>query len=135
MMSAFPGADMSAFTDMFKNSAQLSEKLSKVALAAAEESTDISTRWTKETLAKLTEATKAQEEPADYSKVATDLASASVEMAAEHMSAFAEIAKRVQMETLELLMTSGKELSEEASAAMRKATEDMTAAAKSAAKV
>jgi methyl-accepting chemotaxis protein len=132
MMSAFP-TDFSAMTDMFKNTAQLGERLSRVALSAAEESADVSTRWTKETIAKLGEVTKAHEEPADYSKAASDFASASAEMAAEHMAAFAEIAKRVQMETMELMMASGKEFSEEATAAMKKATDDMTAAAKGAA--
>jgi hypothetical protein len=132
MMSAFP-TDFSAMTDMFKNTAQLGEKLSRVALTAAEESADVSTRWTKETIAKLGEVTKVQEEPTEYSKAATDFASASAEMAAEHMAAFAEIAKRVQMETMELLMASGKDFQEEATAGMKKMTDDLTAAAKGAA--
>lgn len=132
MMSAFP-ADFSAMTDMFKNTAQMGERMSRIALTAAEESADISTRWTKETIAKLGEVTKVQEEPTEYSKAASDFASSSAEMAAEHMAAFAEIAKRVQMETMELLMSSGKEFSEEATAAMKKATDEMTAAAKGAA--
>ena len=46
--------------------------------------------------------------------------------------AFAEIAKKVQMETVELMMAAGKEFSEEASAAVKKATSDATAATKKA---
>jgi hypothetical protein len=48
------------------------------------------------------------------------------------MAAFAEVAKKVQMDTVELLMAAGKEVSEEASAAVKKATADVTAAAKKA---
>jgi hypothetical protein len=50
------------------------------------------------------------------------------------MAAFAEIAKKVQMDTVELMMAAGKDLSEEATAVVKKATADATAAAKKAAK-
>jgi hypothetical protein len=46
------------------------------------------------------------------------------------MAAFAEVAKKVQMETVELLMGAGKDMGEEASAAVKKATADLTKAAK-----
>ena len=48
-------------------------------------------------------------------------------------AAFAEVAKKVQMETVELMMAAGKEASEEASAAVKKATAEVTTAAKKAA--
>ena len=57
---------------------------------------------------------------------------ASAEAAAEHMAAFAEIAKKVQMDTVELMMAAGKDVQEEASAAVKKATNDVQAAAKKA---
>jgi phage host-nuclease inhibitor protein Gam len=131
MMAAFP-MDMKAMQDAFRTSASLSEKMSKVALEAADKSTEISTRWTKQTLAQLSEMSKAREEPTDYTKAMTDFASSSAETAAEHMAAFAEIAKRVQMETVELMLAAGKDFSEDATAAMKKATADVTAAAKKA---
>ena len=132
MMGAFP-VDTGALEDAFKSTASLNEKLSGVALDAAEKSAEISNKWTKETLAKLTEVSKAKAEPADYAKSMTDFASASAEAAAEHMAAFAEIAKKVQTETLELMMAAGKDMSEDMSAAAKKATADVTAAAKKAA--
>lgn len=125
--------DLTAFQDMFKNGAALNEKLSKVALTAAEQSADISNKWTRETLARLGAMTKAQDDPAGYSKSATEFASASVETAAEHMAAFADVAKKAQTETVELLLASGRDASEEATAAVKKATADVTAAAKKAA--
>lgn len=131
MMGAFP-VDTKAMEDAFKTTATLNEKLSHVALEAAEKSSEISAKWTKETLAKLGEMSKAKAEPADYAKAMTDFASAQAEVAAENMAAFAEIAKKVQIDTVELMMAAGKDLSEDATAAVKKATADATAAAKKA---
>ncbi|MGR3502936.1 phasin family protein [Pseudaestuariivita sp.] len=132
MMGAFP-VDTKAMEDAFKSTATLNEKLSHVALDAAEKSADISAKWTKETLTKMGDIAKVKSEPADYAKAMTDFASAQAETAAEHMAAFAEIAKKVQMDTVELMMSAGKDVAEDTSKAMKKATEDMTAVAKKAA--
>ena len=131
MMGAFP-VDMSGLQDAFKTQATLSEKMSKVALEAADKSTEISTKWTKEPLAKFGEMATAKEDPADYTKAMTDFASAQAEMTAEAMAAFAEVAKKVQMETVELMLAAGKDISEDATAAVKKATAEVTAAAKKA---
>jgi hypothetical protein len=132
MMGSFP-MDMSAMSDMYKSQAAMGDKMSKVMLDAAEKSADISAKWTKDTLAKLGDVTSVKEEPTDYTKAMTDFASAQAEMAAENMAAFAEVAKKVQMETVELMMAAGKEATEEATAAVKKATTEVTTAAKKAA--
>jgi hypothetical protein len=132
MIGSFP-IDMSAMEDAFKTTATLNEKLSAVALEAVEKSTEISSKWTKDTLSKMSEMSKAKAEPADYAKAMTDFASASAEAAAEHMAAFAEVAKKVQMDTVELMMAAGKDFSEDATAVVKKATNEVTAAAKKAA--
>lgn len=129
MMGSFP-VDTKAFEDAFKSQASLNEKLASVALGAAEKSSDLSAKWTKDTLTKLAAMSKVKAEPADYAKALTDFASASAEAAAENMAAFAEIAKKVQMETVELLMAAGKDMTEEASAAVQKAAKEATDAAK-----
>lgn len=129
MMAAFP-VDTTAMQDAFKSSAALGEKMSKVALDAADKSTEISTKWTKETIAKLGDVTTVKSEPTDYTKAMTDFASAQAEMAAENMAAFAEVAKKVQMETVELMLAAGKEVQEETTAAVKKATAEATSAAK-----
>ena len=133
MMGAFP-IDGSAFEGSFKSVASLNEKLSHVALNAAEKSADISAKWQKDTIARLSEMSKAKAEPADYAKAMTDFASASAEVAAEHMAAFAEIAKRVQMDTVELMMAAGKDMQEDATSAMKKTSNEVEKAAKTAAK-
>jgi hypothetical protein len=129
MMASFP-VDTAAMQDAFKTQAALAEKMSKVALEAAEKSTEITAKWTKDTLAKMADVTKAKHEAADYTKAASDFASATAEMAAENMAAFAEVAKKVQMETVELMLAAGKDMSEDATAAVKKATAEVTTAAK-----
>ena len=131
MMGAFP-VDMTAVQDAFKTQATFGEKLSKVALEAADKSTEISTKWTKDTIAKVGDVAKVKEEPADYSKAFTDFFAAQSELIAENMAAFAEVAKKVQMETVELMLAAGKDMSEDATAAVKKATADVTTAAKKA---
>ncbi|MFN3972265.1 MAG: Phasin [Gemmobacter sp.] len=129
MMAAFP-VDASAMQNAFKTQAAMGEKLSKVALEAAEKSTEISAQMTKGFIAKLGDVVKAKPEPTDYTKSMTDFASAAAEMTAEHMAAFAEVAKKVQMETVELMLAAGKDMSEDASAAVKKATAEVQTAAK-----
>ena len=132
MMQSFP-MDSAAMQDAFKSQAALGEKMSKVALDAAGKSSELSAKWTKETLSKMSEVAAVKDEPTDYTKSLTDFASASAEIAAENMAAFAEIAKKVQMETVELMLAAGKDLQEETTAAVQKATADVTTAAKKAA--
>ena len=132
MMASFP-VDASALQNAFKTQAAVGEKLSKVALEAAEKSTEITAKWTKDTIVKLGDVSKAKAEPTEYTKSVTDFASAYAEMAAENMAAFAEVAKKVQMETVELMLAAGKDISEDATAAVKKATAEVTTAAKKAA--
>ena len=127
MMGSFP-MDTSAMSEAFKTQAAFAERMSRVALQAAEQSAEISHKWTRETLSKMAPMTEVKEDPQAYAKSMGDFASASAEVAAENMAAFAEIAKRVQMETVELMMSAGKEAQEDATAAMKKAGSDMTTA-------
>lgn len=131
MMGSFP-VDTKAFEDQFKSSTSLAEKMSGVAIDAAGKSAELSAKWTQDTIAKVEAISKAKNDPADYTKAMTDFASAQAESAAEHMSAFAEIAKKVQTQTMELMMAAGKDISEDMTAAAKKAQTEMTTAAKKA---
>ncbi len=131
MMGAFP-VDMTSAQEAFKTQAAFADRLSNVVLEAAEKSTEISSGWTKATLGKLGGVTNVKEDPADYTKAVTDFASAQAEMGAESMAAFAEVAKKVQMETVELMLAAGKDISDDTATAVKKATNDLTAAAKKA---
>jgi len=129
MLSAFP-VDAGAVKNVFRTQALLGEKMSRIALDAAEKSTEVSSRWTKDTIARLSDVSTVKDEPAEYGKSLTEFASASTESAAEKLAAFAEIAKKVQMETVELILAAGKEFGEDATAAVKKATNGVAKAAK-----
>ncbi|MGZ9810615.1 phasin family protein [Pseudoroseicyclus sp. H15] len=128
MMAMFP-MDTKAVENMFKSQTALAEKMSAMAIDAAQKSTDLSAKWTQETLSKLSVMAQAKSEPTDYAKSMTDFASASAESAAEHMAAFAEIAKTMQTETLELMLSAGKDMQDDMTAATRQATNEATSAA------
>jgi len=132
MMGAFP-VDTKSVEDAFKTQAAMNEKLNTAALSAAEKSSELSSKWTKDTLAKLGEFTKVKDEPADYAKALSDFASASAETAAENMAAFAEIAKKLQTENVQLMMAAGKDKTPEPASAVQKAAKEATTAAKKAA--
>ncbi len=132
MMGSFP-VDTKNMEEVFKNQSTLAEKMSAATLEAAQKSTQLSAKWTQDTLAKFGEVTRAKSEPADYAKSMSDFASASAEAASEHMAAFAEIAKKLQTETLELMLSAGKDMSDDMTAAAKKAGADLTAASKKAA--
>lgn len=108
MLGSFP-MDSSAMQGAFKTQAALAEKLSRVVLDAAETSTEISAGWTKDTIAKMQGVATVKDEATDYSKAMTEFASAQAESTSETMARFAEVAKKVQMETVEMMLSAGKE--------------------------
>jgi hypothetical protein len=118
--------------EAFKTSAAYGEQFSRIALAAAEQSAELSAKWTRETLAKLGDVSKIKDAPADYGKAMGDFAQAQATMLNEQMTAFAEIARKLQAETLDVVMSAAKEASEEAQAAVKTATDKVTDAAKKA---
>ena len=129
MMDAFP-VDTKSMEGAYKNSLALTEKLSHVAIEAADKSAEISTKWTKDTLAKLAEMSKAKAEPADYAQSMSDFLSAQAEVATENMATFAEIAKKLQMETFDLIMGASKDFSGKSATALKKTAADFEIAAK-----
>ncbi|MGP9805647.1 Phasin [Paracoccus sp. NSM] len=131
MMANFP-IDTSSMQEAMKSQSMLGEKLAKVALGAAERSTEISARWAKDTIARAGELAAVRDEPSEYAKAMSDFASASAEMAAEHMAAYAELAKKVQMDTVDLMLTAGKDIAADAQKVAEKATRETQAAVKKA---
>ena len=107
-------ADMNAVNDLVQDAAEFSAKFNKIALDAAEKNAELSNAWLKDSLSKYGVFTKTQAEPADYDKVAADVAAAQAQAAPEHIAKFAEVAKSAQMATVELVMAAGKELQADA---------------------
>ena len=124
MMSNLP-VDTSSVKEAFRTQTALGEKMTRVALQAAERSTEISAQWARDTISRMGELTSAKDQPAEYAKAMSDFASAAAEVAAEHMAAYAEVAKQVQMDTVDLMMTAGKDIAEDAQGAAKKVAENV----------
>ena len=121
MMQNFP-VDTSSMTEAFKTQSQLGEKMTRVALQAAERSTEISAQWARDAISRLGELSSAKDQPADYAKAMSDFATAASDIAQQHMAAYAEVAKKVQMDTVDLLLNAGKEAQADAQRMAQTAT-------------
>lgn len=100
--------DPTSFSKAMKQSVSVNQKLAEVALSAAEQSAEVSTKWGREILDRLGDVKPAGEAPADYVRKISDLNAASVGSSAEYMTEFAEIARKIQVETLEVFLNAGK---------------------------
>lgn len=129
MMSNLP-IDNSSMTEAFKSQTALGEKMSRVALEAAERSTEISAQWARDALARLGELSAAKDQPAEYAKAMSDFATAATEIASQHMAAYAEVAKKVQMDTVDLMLNAGKDAASDAQRVAQNVTRDMQNAAR-----
>ncbi len=118
LFSEIPGN----YSDVLKNAAEYNAKFYKVALDAARENAELSQAWTKEAIAKAEKLAVVKDEPADYAKVTADFVTEQVQATPEHVAAFAEVAKKAQTKTVELILAAGKEMQVEASKVAKKAT-------------
>lgn len=118
----FSAADFSNINDAFKNSAEFNSKLGAIAIEAAEKNAELTQEWTKETLSKFEEMTKTSKDPADYTKFITEFTAEQTKATTDRVSAFAEVAQKAQMETIELFMNAGKKAQTKAQTAVKRAT-------------
>lgn len=117
----FATQDMSAFKDIFKNATEFNSKITDIAIKTAEKNAELSQAWTKETLSKLEAVAKPKTDPSDYAQVITEFTTAQAQTTPEHIAAFAEVAKKAQMDTIELFMSAGQEAQKKAETAVKKA--------------
>ena len=104
VMNFVPNPDN--FGESFRKSAEMGEKISMIAVKAAQGSVEIANKWAVETLEHVGEAARAKDEAADYAKVAGDFATKSVESATGHIAGLVEVAKEAQVDTAEAVLSS-----------------------------
>ena len=134
MMGNFP-FDTVDIEKAVKKSVSLNEKLANLSLDVAGTSTEISTSWANESFDKVRVAAEAKDEPVDYSKAIMDFWSAQTKIATKKMELFSDVLKKAQMETVQLMVSVGKDMTKDASEAVKKTTKDVTAASKKMASV
>ena len=92
---------------------EFNSKLSKIALDTFKKNTELSQEWSKETLNSLETFTKTHKNPSDFSKVINDFVTQQTQSSPKHIAEFAEIAKKAQLDIIDLYMSAGKEMNEE----------------------
>ena len=96
------------YDDVIKSSSEYNAKFAKIAFDNVKKNIELSQAWTKETLSGLEGFTKSQSKPADYVKVTTDYITEQAQVSPKYLSEYAEIAKKTQLDTIELIMEVGK---------------------------
>ena len=108
--------------DAMKSMMDYNTKFGKIALDTAKKSTELSQAWAKESLSALDPFVKGTEKPEDFMKIASDFVSTQTQSAPKHLAEFAEVAKKAQLETIDVMMKAGKDAQEELNNAAKKAT-------------
>ena len=110
------------FDDAMKSVMDYNSKFGKITLDTVKKNAELSQAWAKESLSALDPFVKSTEKPEDFMKVATDYMSSQTQSTPKHMAEFAEVAKKAQLETIDLMMKAGKDAQEELSSVTKKAT-------------
>ena len=108
--------------DAMKSMIDYNTKVGKIALDTVKKNTELSQSWAKESLTALDPFVKGTEKPEDFMKIASDFVSSQTQSAPKHMAEFAEVAKKAQLETIDLMMKTGKDAQEELTNVTKKAT-------------
>ena len=131
-MASFP-MDTAIFDDAVEKQSAISKEYYDLFLGVAEKSTTVTYKWATETLAKMQKAPSYDGDPSNYAKSKGDFVSEQADVATENLAAYAEIAKKAQMDALSLFLSTAKEVQTEAAAAVKKAANDVSPANKKAA--
>ena len=130
-MASLP-TDTSLLDDAIKKQTEISEKYYDLFLKVAENSAAVSYKWASDTINKMQEAPKYDGDPSGYTKSLGDFVSAQADVTTENLAAYAEIAKKAQMDSVSLFLSSAKEVQKETAAAVKKAANDINPAKKKA---
>jgi hypothetical protein len=108
--------------EAMKSLMDYNSKFGKIALDTVKKNTELSQTWAKESLSALDPFVKSTEKPEDFMKIATDYMSSQTQSTPKHIAEFAEVAKKAQLETIDLMMKAGKDAQEELTNVTKKAS-------------
>ena len=109
-MEKFVSASPFEMADNLKPYVDYQTKLSQVAFDAAKRNIEISQAWMNETVAALDAFAKPVEKPADLAAASTEFAKAQVAAAPKHLASIADVAKKAQVDTAEIMLKAGKDV-------------------------
>ena len=108
--------------EAMKSVMDYNSKFGKIALDTVKKNTELSQTWAKESLSALDPFVKSTEKPEDFMKIATDYVTSQTQSTPKHIAEFAEVAKKAQLETIDLMMKAGKDAQEELTNVTKKAS-------------
>ena len=109
-LEKFVSASPFEMADSLKPVVDYQTKLSQVAFDAAKKNIEISQTWMNETVAAFDAFAKPVEKPADLAAASTEFAKAQVEAAPKHLASIADVAKKAQVDTAEIMLKAGKDV-------------------------
>lgn len=128
MMNAFP-VNAEGMQDGFKRSAEFNEKMAHIAMDFAGQSTDVTADFTRKTLERMSELTKAKDEPQAYAQSVAEFGQKQTEATMQMMQKFAEIAQSTQTAAADVMASFGKEAQEQAASTAKKTASNAQKAA------
>ncbi len=130
-MDALP-MNSESFEDGFKRTAEFNERLTGIAVDAAGRGTELTSDYTKKTLGRVGELTRAKDQPADYAQSFADFGRGQTEATVEVMNSFAEVFKATQAATIEAMTNFGKSAQDKAASSAKKSASNAKSAAQNA---
>ncbi|MYG09462.1 MAG: hypothetical protein F4170_01235 [Rhodobacteraceae bacterium] len=97
-----------AMNDTYQKTAANMEKAVSIALNAASEVVDINDRWAKDTLARAKGVAEERPSPENMVRTMQDYASSSWEASAQYLASYTEVARKAQMDAVELAIGAAK---------------------------
>ena len=97
-----------AMNDTYQKTAANMEKAVSIALNAASEVVDINDRWAKDTLARAKGVAEERPSPENMVRTMQDYASSSWEASAQYLASYTEVARKAQMDAVELAIGTAK---------------------------
>ena len=125
--------DPKGYQNVFKTWVNLNERMSSIAIDAAEKSTDIASETAKEALSNLRDLTAVRDDPADYGKAYSDFVQKQMDLFMRTAHSFGDVTQKAGSETTDLAARTGEEMTDKAASNTTNAADKASSAAKKAA--
>jgi hypothetical protein len=109
-MEKFVSASPFEMADNVKPLVDFQTKMAQVAFEATKKNIEIGQTWMNESIAALDAFAKPVEKPADLAAASTEFAKKQVEATPKHLASIADVAKKAQVDTAEIILKAGKDV-------------------------
>lgn len=107
-MASYLPLSPSTMNEVYQKTASNMEKAVSITLNAASEVVDINDKWAKDTLAKVKVVAEEKPSPENMAKTMQNYASSTWEVSAQYLASYTEVARKAQMDALELAIGTNK---------------------------